>query len=247
MTTSLVDAHVHAHEYGEEDWKSIAGLGDRVIIVAVSEDLESSQETLRLTPPPNTRLVPCVGIHPWNAHKATQKDLGGIEKLVGGGRVECIGEVGVDRKFVPQTWETQVRVFNRMLEIAREYSLPVNIHAAGAWREALELVLKARVEKALFHWYTGPLDVLKDIVEAGYLLSVNAAAEIQAKQRRIIEEAPLSAMVTESDGPYEYRGLRLSTSMIPRLVGMIAEIKGTDGSKVASRVWANLTGGFLTP
>ena len=243
----LVDAHVHAYEYEEEDWSAIAGMGGRVIMVAVSEDLESSRRTLGLTPPPNLRLFNCVGIHPWNAHKVGSGEIRELETLVGENRVDCIGEVGVDKRFVPQTWEAQVRVFEEMLELAREHGLPVNIHAAGAWREALVMVLRHRVERALFHWYTGPLDVLGDIVDAGYLVSVNAAAEIQAKQRAIIEKAPLESMVTESDGPYEYRGLRLSTTLLPKLLGIIAELKGEEVEAIARRVWQNFTRGFIAP
>ena len=44
--------------------------------------------------------------------------------------------------------------------------------------------------------------------------------------------APLEYIVLESDGPYNYRGLRLSPAMIPEAARVVAEIKGVPVERV---------------
>ncbi|MEK6737836.1 MAG: TatD family hydrolase, partial [Planctomycetota bacterium] len=48
------------------------------------------------------------------------------------------------------------------------FDLPVIIHSRGAWRDCLKMTKDAGVSRAVFHWYSGPLDVLEEIIDAGY-------------------------------------------------------------------------------
>ncbi len=231
-----VDVHCHAVEYSAEDWEKIEKLG--ILVVAVSEDLQSSHATIELAKQMEN-VTPCVGIHPWCVGEASLDDLKVIEKMISREEARCIGEVGLDKKFVPETIERQRVFFEEFLRIAREYDVALNLHTAGAWREVYEELLRNDIRKAVFHWYTGPLDLMESIVENGYLISINVAAKIQEKHREVIKRVPLSSMVTESDGPYKYRGLRLSSAMLPELVKMIAEIKGVSENVVLEKAYTN--------
>lgn len=235
MDLRYVDAHCHLHEYDDE---RVEKLARSYVIVAVSDDAASSLRTVELAS--RFELYPCVGIHPWEVGEASREDMEVIKRLVSEGKAACIGEVGLDRMFVPQTFSKQLEFFEEMVRLAVEYSLPMNLHTAGAWREAFEIVTKAGVEKAIFHWYTGPLDLLRDIVEAGYLISVNPSVKFQRKHQRVVKEAPLHSLVTESDGPYKYRGVELGPPMIPSTIAFIAEVKNLSVRDVAMQVSENL-------
>ncbi|PCN50437.1 deoxyribonuclease [Candidatus Geothermarchaeota archaeon ex4572_27] len=188
-----------------------------------------------------TNVVPAVGIHPWEAGDATEEDVEAVARLAAraADRVRILGEVGIDKKFKPQTFDRQLPVFKRMLELAREYGMGVNLHAAGAWREALELVLKYEVSPVVFHWYTGPQDLIDEIAAQGYYISVNAAVKIQPKHQEIVKIAPLEILLTETDAPYEYHGLKLMPSMVSDAIAMIAELKGLSTAEVMRAVWGN--------
>jgi len=233
----LVDVHVHAAEYDESDWADVESLG-AVYIVAVSSDAEESKKVVELAEG-RERVVPCVGVHPWSAGRCSDSDVAAVEKLLSSMERPCLGEVGLDLKFVPETFERQREVLDKLLAAAADYGAVVNLHAAGAWRQALEALRKHDVERAIFHWYTGPFDVLEELLEEGYYVSANAAAKIQEKHREVVKAVPLSKLLTESDGPYNYRGLRLSTKMLPELVELIAELKKASASDVAETVWSN--------
>jgi len=237
-----VDIHAHLYEY---DYGFIASLFEtypNLVIVAVSDDLESSKKTLELAQHFPSRIIPCLGLHPWEVGKVDNpvEEAKKIVELALDTKVVCLGEVGLDTKFVGHTIELQRRVFNVFLEAARDYNLFLNLHTAGTWEEVYRLLYHYDIEYANFHWYTGPMSLLPQLRESNYTISINPAIRIQQKHRQIVDAADLDMMLTESDSPYDYRGLKLKPSDVIDVVGEIAEIKGLDRDSVASELVNNL-------
>nr|MCG2894676.1 TatD family hydrolase [Vulcanisaeta sp.] len=231
----LYDAHTHLHEFLDN---RIEEFSREIVMVGVSDDYPSSKRTLDLAEK-FSNVIPCVGIHPWNVDKVSIDELRQLERLVS--EAGCIGEVGLDRRFVPQTFDRQLEFFRTFVEWARDYDLPLNIHAPDAWRDALELIRRSDVNKALFHWYTGPLNLLGEIRDYGYYISINAAIKIQEKSRLVAREAPLDIILLESDGPYEYRGITLEPPMVKDAALIVAEIKGVHLDELWDRVRENFS------
>jgi len=231
MTARYVDAHCHAHEFEEGQIEKYGEMFE--MIVAVSDDAQSSARTLELARK-YRHLIPCVGIHPGSLKEVSdlEAQLNEVERLAASGEVRCLGEIGLDLAFVPETYDLQLQVFRRLLEIARDYDLSVNLHTAKAWRPALEEVLRYGIKRALFHWYTGPPDVLTEIVSRGFFISINPSIKISRKHREIAARAPLSSITFESDGPYEYRGLYLTPTMIPETITIVAADRGVEPAEL---------------
>jgi Tat protein secretion system quality control protein TatD with DNase activity len=122
---------------------------------------------------------------------------------------KAVGETGLDfwykgvRKDDDKKRE-QRDVFSRHLALAREFDLPIVIHSRGAWQECLEMACSAKVRKAEFHWYSGPVDVLKDIIDAGFLISCTPALAYSPELRKAVEFAPLERIMVETDTPVSY-------------------------------------------
>ena len=233
----IIDMHCHAHEYDEESIVEFISQG--ILLVSVADDPATSHKNILLGEKYKGSLVPCVGIHPWEASKYSAADA---EKLVAQAlenNVKCIGEVGLDRLFVAKTIDKQKSIFQRFLEAARTHDFIFNLHTPRTWREVFELLVKYDVKRAYFHWYTGPLDLLKDIESMGYFIGINPAALIQEKHRRIIEKAPLSIMITESDGPYKYKSLKLNPFLIRNTIELISKIKEVDTRSVINKIELN--------
>ncbi len=222
---SIYDAHCHLHEFSDREIRGFIDKG--YVIVAVSDDLSSSMRTLNIYREYRNNIVPCLGLHPWNIEKESRENLSRLINIIGDEKPLCIGEVGLDRRFLPESaFDKQAEIFRSFLEIASSIDAVVNIHAVDAWREALKMVIALGVRRAIFHWFNGPGDVLREIIDAGYMISINAAIKIQDKHKRIAELVDPRAMLVESDGPYNYRGLRLSPDMLGETISIIAEIKG---------------------
>ena len=235
----LVDAHCHAHAFSDMELKEFS----KIKIIAVSEDIESSRKTIDLSKRFDN-IIPFIGIHPWNLESMSARELKGVLRSLKLGEAMGIGEVGVDGR-IKKSVQKQIEVFKLFCEVSAELGLPMNIHALNAWDKVFEIMLKMDVRRALFHWYTGPIKLLKDIGEAGYYISINPAVRIQPKHRRILESAELDMIITESDGPYNYRGLRLKPTMISDLVEFISSIKDVDRislEKIIERNFERLLG-----
>ncbi len=233
MSTPYIDAHCHLYDYPESEIAKFNG----IIIVAVSDDYVSSLKTLEISKK-FSNVISCVGIHPWSIDNTSINTVTKILNLAP--EAKCLGEVGLDKRFKSETYHIQFEVFKKIVNVAREYSLPLNIHAAGAWREVFNVIYRSDIDRVLFHWYNGPIDLLREIMDVDYLISINPSIKVQKKHIKILEEANIKNLLTESDGPYTYHGLRLNPLMVKELVKYIAEVKKVSEDHLANVVLNNL-------
>ncbi len=233
----LVDVHCHLYEFKRTDIDDFKDM----LILAVSDDYESSRKTLELADE-YSNVIPAVGLHPWLLSEVNPKEeLKRISKLINNYDVRVLGEIGLDKKFTPETFNKQLEVFRELLALAKDYDLKVNLHAAGAWREVYDEVLSYDIDSVLFHWYTGPLDLLEEIISQGFFISINPAIKIQDKHRKVLEYAKIDHILTESDGPYNYRGLKLTPKMVEELVKSISILKNLPLETVKTKIFENFT------
>ena len=225
--TLYYDMHCHLGEFTDAEVEQIMASLPGLRVVAVSEDVRSFNRVMDLAQAYPGRVIPCAGFHPWSLRDHPIEEAWQLLRLAERSGVTCVGEVGLDRRFLPdETFSVQRRVFEAYARAAKDLDALLNVHAPGAWRETLSVMVDLGVERAMFHWYTGPLDLIGEIAGRGYLISINAAAKVQSKSIEVARSAPLEAMVFESDGPYEYHGLRLTPLMIPELAELVAKLKG---------------------
>lgn len=230
-----VDAHCHADEYSIEKLSAMISKYS-MKIVGVSVDYDSAIRILDYGDKLDN-FIPCVGIHPWYIEKVNELDITKIFDLIS--RVKCVGEVGLDTRFAATTIDKQREIFIEFLEIARDNDLVLNLHSVDTWREMLELLVKYDINKAIFHWYTGPISLLKEINDSGYMISINPAVKFQKKHLRVLEKAPLEMILTESDGPYQYRGVNLTPEMIPEVINIISDVKEIEVKDVVRIIYKN--------
>jgi len=231
-----VDTHVHGHEYPREELAVFTGKAG-LVLVAVSDDYESSRKTIEAARKLQG-IVPCVGVHPWTVDELGRNAIEEARKVIDLAvreHVSCLGEIGLDTKFVGRSIDLQREVFHLFLEAARDYGLRLNLHTAGTWREVYDLIVRYDIGYANFHWYTGPLDLIEPIVHHGFTLSINPAVKIQRKHREVVKAAPLEALLTESDGPYRYRSIEMNPLLVPEVVAEIASIKGLEDVEAVRR------------
>jgi TatD DNase family protein len=206
------DAHCH-YSYLKKKYENFK-------IAAVSMDYSSSIDTLSIK---DENILKGVAIHPWNVDK---ENIDKVIQLIH--KADFVGEIGLDFKYSKAPKDLQIKYFEEFLE--KSENKTVNIHALEAWKETIELLLKHNIKRAIIHWYSGPVDYLKDIEGAGYFITINPSVTFQEKHKKILEKAPLNIIITESDGGYEYKGKLLQpTDIIPTLdfISKIKEIEIT--------------------
>lgn len=235
----LVDCHVHLEEL-EEPERAIqrAGRAGVSAIVAVGSDLGSNRRVLSLSGRHGEVAVyPALGIHPWLLEgKDLEEELDFVERNLR--QAVAIGEVGLDfwlkkSRKNPSNRRRQEEVFRRLLFLARDSSKPVIIHARGAWQECLSVVLDEQVPAAVFHWYSGPLEVLREVLAHGYLISATPAAHYSERHQIAIRETPLERILLETDSPVAYDGKKSEPADVVTTLRAVAAIKGISELNVA--------------
>jgi len=218
-----IDAHIHLTEFSENEIISLIR-EKKYLFISVAEDIRSSIENIKLSLK-FEEVIPCIGIHPWNVEGINKEILESFKELIEKYNIKILGEIGLDLKFHPETFDKQKEIFNFFVDLAKEYDLSINLHSPNAWREAFDILIKKDIKFVYFHWYTGPLNLLKEIESVGYLVGINIAALFQDKQKKVIEEADINNILTESDAPYMYRGNLLHPRDLNKLYNLISNIK----------------------
>ncbi|MFA5629007.1 MAG: TatD family hydrolase [Dehalococcoidales bacterium] len=243
----LIDTHAHIDEVEDIDNVITQAKSNNVAaIVALGMSLTSNRRVLELAAKYPAYVYPAMGLFPSNIADADfAENMRFIQDNIG--ETIGIGEIGLDyskRVKEKASKETQKSVFKELLELAKQHHKPALIHSRYSWRDCLELTQAIGIKKAIFHWYTGPLDILEKIIDCGYFISASPAAEYFEEHRKAIQAAPLENIVLETDTPVTYRygtefAYESRPSDILRTLNAVSEIKNIDKNIVAETVFKN--------
>jgi len=245
----LIDAHVHlsAAEYAGHTDELIADAkaAGVVALVTNSMDLRTCQSDLKLAEKYPDLVYPALGIHPWNVNVLKENELEQTIDLIQKQKsvVKAIGEIGLDCKY-ETAWEKQIMVFDKMLRLAEALALPAIIHSRGTIDKIAEMLPSYHLKGVLLHWFSHSIGTLHRAVDDGYFISEGPQATYAKDIREIIEKAPLTQFLTETDGPVIYRkppynGQLTKPSFIRNVVESVAEIKNMQVDDVAQQVAEN--------
>lgn len=152
-----------------------------------------------------------------------------------------IGEVGLDfSREGFSTKEIQLKTFIRILNLVSGKKKILSIHSRRAEKEVLNLLLEHKVTNAIFHWYSGPLNLIDQIVEAGHYFSINPAMVKSESGKKIIERIPLERLLTETDGPFiEERGKTIMPGRVESVIQYLSTTRNEQASIINERINSN--------
>ena len=226
-----IDTHAHLADLGDEAVARAmaAGLSG---IVAVSASLPTCEGTIRLAKQHPGFVHAALGIHPTEFF---DQDLNSSLAFIRGNAPGCVavGEIGLDywhrlvRRDEAQR-ERQREFYVAQLQLARELDLPVSIHSRGAWGDCLKLATEHGPGRGVFHWYSGPLDVLAGVLDLGYYVSCTPALEGSPELRAAMEKTPLERILVETDSPVWIRSEGRASEPADVLLTLrhLADLKG---------------------
>lgn len=233
----LMDTHAHLSDLEDREGviERARGVGIDAII-AVGGNLETSRATLSWADDYGGYVHPALGIHPteWMGDDVDET-LRFIDKHID--RCVAVGEIGLDywnrEAKSEEVRERQREIYVRQLGIAVEHGKPASVHGRGAWEDALALAREHGPDRIIFHWFSGPLNVLRGVLDSGYLISATPAAEFSRDHRAALAEAPLERIVIETDSPVSYHGKRAEPADILLTLRSLADLKGIPEEEVA--------------
>jgi TatD DNase family protein len=230
----LIDSHCHLHDPAYEDVRGVLARASEHGVwgaVAVGCDQDTNSRTLEVAASNGKSVRPALGFHPeWL--ELTEEHLDGVEAQVAANhsRLVALGEIGLPWYCLGQAADATLVLtrgrgrFRRLLDLAARYDLPVILHAPhGAAVTALEGLKRRGIERAVFHWHKASAEVTREIVDAGYFVSISPEVVYRDRDRELVEAVPIESLLVESDGPWRYQGEFTGMAPGPWLVSRVAE------------------------
>ena len=239
----LIDAHAHLDHYdsGNERRAALNEIDrERILTIAVAMNPASYDATKRLARGYKT-IVPCFGIHPWEAPKHSRHLDSLLPQIA---ETPLIGEIGLDKKFVKDIdlYPAQRRVFDFFLAAAKQHNKIVNIHSSGAEADVLAALESHGIERAIVHWYNGPMDVFEKLVARGCYFTFGVELKSSPAIQMLARACPQERLLTETDNPGGAKWLFGQPGQ-PRIIGSVvaslAEVRGTSPAEMVEIVRQN--------
>lgn len=188
------------------------------------------------------RVWATVGVHPHEACHGT----GGIEDLLGSGRVVAVGECGLDYHYNHSPPADQRTVFAAQIEMAHRHRMPLVIHTREAWDDTFAILDECGVPgHTVFHCFTGGADEARAALDRGAYLSFSGIVTFPSADdvRAAAELCPLDRLLVETDSPYlapvPLRGRTNTPANLPLVGEALARVHGIALEQVAERTWEN--------
>ena len=150
-----------------------------------------------------------LGFHPQLADKH-KDELSLFARYLG--RTSYVGEIGLDfsSEYI-STRDIQISCLKYILEELRGKNKIISVHSRRAEKELFSLLLEYNIKNVIFHWYSGPLSLIPEIISEGYYFSINEAMTLSLSGRKIIDKIPADRILTESDAPFNRKNNISST------------------------------------
>lgn len=185
---------------------------------------------------------PMIGLHPTSVNETYEKELAVVkERLSAPNNFVAIGEIGLDLYWDKSFLKEQLLVFEKQIEWALEYRLPIVIHS----REAFDYIYKVMQPykdtplTGIFHSFTGTPEEASRLLEfEGFMLGINGVVTFKKSTLpETLQQVPLERIVLETDSPYltpvPNRGKRNESANVKYTFQKVAEIYRTELENVA--------------
>lgn len=190
-------------------------------------------------------LYPAYGLHPLLLAKHREVHLDELVEWIEREKPKAVGECGLDYFVQGLDADTQRLYFRRQLEIAREFDLPVIVHARRAFEEAIAELRKLPGLRGVVHSWAGSEEQARQLFAMGFCLGLGGPVTYERAKRirRVAVEMPLEFLLLETDAPDQpdagRRGERNEPAHITTVLDCIAHLRGVDPEVVASATTEN--------
>ena len=181
------------------------------------------------------------GLHPAYVSNNNDKEIDlVVENLK---KYDCIavGEIGIDLYWKKNFLDQQKIVFEKQIELALQYNLPIVIHCREAFHHIYEILKKYSQTnlRGVFHCFTGNEEQANKICDLNFMLGIGGVVTFKnGGLDKYLNKIDLKNIVLETDSPYlaptPHRGKRNDSSYLIYIVDKLSEIYGVENHEIAS-------------
>jgi TatD DNase family protein len=191
-------------------------------------------------------LFPAYGMHPMFMHRHQASDLARLPHWLETGHPVAVGEIGLDFYEEGHDAEAQRELFRDQLALAREFDLPVILHARAALDEVTSTLRRIGGLRGVVHSFSGSPEQAGQLWKLGFHLGIGGPVTYERAQRlrRIVASMPIEYLLLESDAPDQpgstHRGERNEPSYLADTLHCVAELRGMNPQDLAKATTVNV-------
>ncbi len=252
----LVDSHCHldASEFDPDRTAVIeraraAGVQAQVVPAVTAASWPKLREVCQQAP----GLYPAYGLHPMFLAEHRPGHLDQLRDWIERERPCAIGECGLDFFVDGLDAQAQQDYFIGQLKLARDFDLPVIVHARRAVDAVIAAIRRIGGLRGVVHSFPGSPEQAAQLDKLGFLLGLGGPLTYERAQRlqRLVRDMPLQQLLLETDAPDQpdagIRGGRNEPARLSVIARHVAALRGTDVETVAQATSANARRLFALP
>lgn len=244
----LVDSHCHldAAEFDADRAQVIArarGAGvTRQVVPAVDA---AEWPKLREICATDAGLHAAYGLHPMYLAAHRDEHLSQLREWIEREQPVAVGECGLDYFVEGLDRDLQHHYFESQLQLAREYDLPVIVHARRAVDDVIAAVRRIGGLRGVVHSYSGSEEQARQLWKSGFLLGLGGPVTYDRanRLRRLAATMPIEYLLLETDAPDQpdagIRGQRNEPARLAAVCDVIAGLRGVTADELAAATSAN--------
>lgn len=198
-------------------------------------------------------LFPAYGLHPMYLRAHRESHLDELHEWIGRERPVAIGECGLDF-FVPGLdVQKQSQLFDAQLRLARQFDLPVIVHARRAVDAVITAVRRVGGLRGVVHSFSGSPQQAEILWREGFLLGLGGPVTYPraVRLRKLAAGMPIEFLLLETDSPDQpdsaLRGQRNEPARLLHVAEQIAALREQSVVDVARATTANAIRLFSLP
>ena len=242
----IFDTHAHYDDtaFNEDRYDLLEKILSGTVsnIVNQGTDVKTSQFSIDLAERFDG-IYAATGLHPEYLKEVSESDIEEIRRLAKHPKAVAIGEIGLDYYYDTPA-DIQKEVFRRMLELAQELDMPVNIHDREAHGDMMDFMRKYRPE-GIMHCFSGSAEMAAELVRLGMYIGIGGVITFKNARKavEVVSAVPHDRLVLETDCPYlapvPFRGKRNDSSYIAYTAQKVAEIWEVSAEEVIRQTAEN--------
>lgn len=252
----LIDSHCHldAAEFDDDRGAVIArARAAGVVSQIVPAVALSGFANLKALCASTSGLHPAYGLHPMFLAKHRPDHLDVLRTWVEAEHPVAVGECGLDFFVEGLDAETQRMYLHGQLALAREFDLPVIVHARRAVEEMIATVRRVGGLRGVVHSYSGSAEQARQLWTLGFCLGFGGPVTYDRARtlRTIVAQMPIEFLLLETDAPDQplstHRGQRNEPGYLHEVLDCVAGLRKTDPHSLAAATTLNVQRLFRIP
>ena len=201
----------------------------------------------------NSGLFPAYGLHPMYLQAHRPQHLPELRAWIERERPLAIGECGLDFFVEGLDAAAQHGYFRGQLEIAREYDLPLIVHARRAVDAVIAATKQVGALRGVVHSFSGSAEQARQLGQLGFLVGLGGPVTYERanRLRKLAATIPLDSLLLETDAPDQpdagIRGQRNEPARLATVLDTIAQLRDEDPATIAAATTRNAERLFALP